>query len=36
MIRMFAANPRFKLEAERDLIPFRDGVDGAYVAKLRG
>ncbi len=31
-----AAHPRFKLESERDLLPFRDGVDGAYVAKLKG
>lgn len=31
-----AAHPRFKLESERDLLPFRDGVDGAYVAKLVG
>lgn len=31
-----AAHPQFKLESERDLLPFRDGVDGAYVAKLVG
>ena len=24
----------FKLESERELLPFADGVDGAYVAKL--
>ncbi|MGV3754093.1 MAG: 16S rRNA (cytosine(967)-C(5))-methyltransferase RsmB [Verrucomicrobiota bacterium] len=24
----------YKLETERELIPFKDGVDGAYVAKL--
>ena len=30
-----AAHPMFKLESERDLLPFRDGVDGAYVARLR-
>ena len=30
-----AAHPTFKLESERELLPFRDGVDGAYVAKLR-
>ena len=30
-----AAHPQFRLESERDLTPFRDGVDGAYVAKLR-
>ncbi len=28
------ANPNFKLETERQLLPFADGVDGAYVAKL--
>jgi 16S rRNA (cytosine967-C5)-methyltransferase len=26
---------QFKLEGERELLPFRDNVDGAYVAKLR-
>jgi 16S rRNA (cytosine967-C5)-methyltransferase len=31
-----AAHPQFRLESERDLLPFRDGVDGAYVAKLIG
>lgn len=30
-----AGHPAFKLESERELLPFRDGVDGAYVAKLR-
>jgi hypothetical protein len=25
----------FKLERERELLPFTDGVDGAYVARLR-
>lgn len=29
------AHPTFKLESERELMPFRDHVDGAYVAKLR-
>lgn len=29
------AHPTFKLESERELVPFRDHVDGAYVAKLR-
>jgi 16S rRNA (cytosine967-C5)-methyltransferase len=29
-----AANPDFRLERERQLLPFRDGVDGAYVATL--
>lgn len=28
------AEPGYKLETERELIPFKDGVDGAYVAKL--
>jgi 16S rRNA (cytosine967-C5)-methyltransferase len=27
-------HPQFKLERERELLPFVDGVDGAYVAKL--
>ncbi len=30
-----AANPNFKLESERQLLPFDDGVDGAYVARLK-
>ncbi len=30
-----AAHPQFKLEAQRQLLPFKDQVDGAYVAKLR-
>ena len=30
-----AANPSFKLETERQLLPFADGVDGAYVARLK-
>jgi 16S rRNA (cytosine967-C5)-methyltransferase len=25
----------FKLESERELLPFQDGVDGAYVARMR-
>jgi 16S rRNA (cytosine967-C5)-methyltransferase len=25
---------QFKLEKERELLPFADGVDGAYVAKM--
>ena len=37
MVQEFlAAHPQFKLESERELLPFRDGVDGGYVAKLRG
>ena len=30
-----AANKNFTLECERQLLPFVDGVDGAYVAKLK-
>jgi len=29
-----AGQPAFRLQAERELLPFRDGVDGAYVARL--
>jgi 16S rRNA (cytosine967-C5)-methyltransferase len=29
-----AEQPQFKLEKERELLPFTDGVDGAYVARL--
>ncbi len=29
------ANPGYQLEAERELLPFADRVDGAYVARLR-
>ena len=29
------AQPRWKLEDERELLPFVDGVDGAYVALLK-
>lgn len=29
-----ATQPSFKLERERQLLPFADGVDGAYVARL--
>jgi len=25
----------FELETERELLPFQDGVDGAYVARMR-
>ena len=25
----------FKLESERELLPFADGVDGAYVARMK-
>jgi 16S rRNA (cytosine967-C5)-methyltransferase len=27
-------HPDFKLESERELLPFADNVDGAYVARL--
>jgi 16S rRNA (cytosine967-C5)-methyltransferase len=30
-----AAHPALKLENERQLLPFADGVDGAYVARLK-
>ena len=33
--QFLAAQPGFKLERERQLLPFVDGVDGAYVAKLK-
>jgi 16S rRNA (cytosine967-C5)-methyltransferase len=37
VIRKFLADhPRFVLEQERELFPFRDHVDGAYVARLSG
>jgi 16S rRNA (cytosine967-C5)-methyltransferase len=29
------AHPDFSLETERQLLPFADGVDGAYVARLK-
>ena len=28
-------HPNFKLETERQLLPFADNVDGAYVARLK-
>ena len=33
--QFLASHPQLKLEHERELLPFRDGVDGAYVARLR-
>ncbi len=33
--QFLAAHPGFSLETERQLLPFADGVDGAYVAKLK-
>jgi 16S rRNA (cytosine967-C5)-methyltransferase len=36
VVRQFVSEtPGFHLEIERQLLPFADGVDGAYVAKLR-
>jgi len=36
VIKQFlAAHPGFRLETERQLLPFADGVDGAYVARLK-
>ena len=33
--QFLAANTSFKLETERQLLPFSDNVDGAYVARLK-
>ncbi len=33
--QFLAAQPNFQLETECQLLPFADGVDGAYVAKLK-
>ena len=33
--QFLAAHGQFKLETERQLLPFADGVDGAFVAKLK-
>jgi len=36
LVKQFlAADSNFKLESERQLLPFADNVDGAYVGKLR-
>ena len=32
--RILAEAPALRLEAERDSLPFRDGLDGAFAAKL--
>lgn len=32
--RLLAEMPALGLEAEKDLLPFRDGFDGAFAAKL--
>jgi 16S rRNA (cytosine967-C5)-methyltransferase len=35
VVREFlTGRPEFKLERERELLPFADGVDGAYVARI--
>jgi 16S rRNA (cytosine967-C5)-methyltransferase len=33
--KFLAARPEFKLESQRTLLPFIEGVDGAFVARLR-
>ena len=33
--RFLAEHADFKLELEQELLPFADGVDGAYVARLK-
>jgi len=33
--QFLAGNPSFKLETERQLLPFVDDVDGAYVARVK-
>ena len=33
--QFLAAQPQFKLETERQLLPFADSADGAFVARLR-
>ena len=36
VVKLFlTAQPNFQLETERQLLPFTDNVDGAYVAKLK-
>jgi 16S rRNA (cytosine967-C5)-methyltransferase len=35
VVKKFAdAHPQFRIDMEREILPFRDGVDGAYVARL--
>jgi 16S rRNA (cytosine967-C5)-methyltransferase len=34
--KFISAHPTFKLDSERELWPFREGTDGAYVARLVG
>jgi len=33
--QFFSEHSSFKLESERQLLPFADDVDGAYVARLK-
>jgi hypothetical protein len=33
--RFLASHPGFTVETQRSLDPVRDGVDGAFVARLR-
>ena len=33
--RFLEENKNFKLESQRELIPFADKVDGAFVAKIK-
>jgi 16S rRNA (cytosine967-C5)-methyltransferase len=32
--KFLIAHPNFRLDLEREILPFRDGVDGAYIARL--
>jgi 16S rRNA (cytosine967-C5)-methyltransferase len=32
--QLLALHPSFKLESERELLPFAGNVDGAYVARM--
>ena len=34
--QLLAELPAFVLETKEDSLPFRDGFDGAFVAKLKG
>jgi hypothetical protein len=33
--QFLSEHAEFKLERERELVPFADGVDGAFVATLK-
>jgi 16S rRNA (cytosine967-C5)-methyltransferase len=35
MERFIKEHPTFKLERERELLPFAENLDGAYVAKIK-